>query len=161
MTFIYCLACEDTIWYVGQTTNPKERERLHRKTNDKGCGSDLIPKDVIWKFIILEEVDEDDAVDAERFYYEWFQPSVNKKYPGRSKKECDALYRREHRQQLDTYNAKWNKENADRRREICRRCREKRKHTKNVASIQNGFTQGHEGRTTGASQGTRETGVSS
>jgi len=115
MITIYCLASEDTIWYVGSTKDCKERLRYHKRPNNN-CSSKDIPEDVEWKFIALEEVEEDIRYDAERFYYEWLEPKLNRKVPGRT----DAEKNRDFRINNPDYHTKYNIKNKDHNNEIRR-----------------------------------------
>ena len=90
-TTIYCLACDDVIWYVGRSRLPKARESYHRGKY-VSYGSTLIPDDAIWSFIVLELVEDDQAVYAEKFYYDFLQPRLNKNMPGRSLADSKAAY---------------------------------------------------------------------
>ena len=91
MITIYCLASEDTVWYVGSTNNCRLRENKHRSLSSN-CGSKDIPEGVKWNFIALEEVDEEIRTQAERFYYEWLEPKLNFQVPGRTDEEYSILY---------------------------------------------------------------------
>ena len=91
MITIYCLASEDTVWYVGSTNNCRLRENKHRSLSSN-CGSKDIPEGVKWNFIALEEVDEEIRTQAERFYYEWLEPKLNFQVPGRTDEEYSRLY---------------------------------------------------------------------
>jgi len=102
MITIYCLASEDTIWYVGSTNNCKLRLSRHNSPyND--CGSKDIPEGVEWKMIALEEVEEHIRYDAERFYYEWLEPKLNRKVPGRTDTEYNQLYYQENKDRISEY----------------------------------------------------------
>ena len=94
-TTIYCLACDDVVWYVGRTRHPYNREH-HHKGKYASYGSSLIPDGVKWSFIILEVVKIEDAPGAEKFYYDYLQPRVNKHVPGRSLVESKAAWRAAH-----------------------------------------------------------------
>ena len=91
MITIYCLASEDTVWYVGSTNNCRLRENKHRSLSSN-CGSKDIPEGVKWNFIALEDVDEEIRTQAERFYYEWLEPKLNFQVPGRTDEEYSRLY---------------------------------------------------------------------
>ena len=90
-TTIYCLACDDIVWYVGRTRKPEARESFH-KGKYASYGSSLIPDGVKWKFIILEVVNVEDAPGAEKFYYDYLQPRLNKQVPGRTNTESKAAW---------------------------------------------------------------------
>ena len=120
MVFIYCLACPDTVWYVGKTKNPKARERHHRDPNEnKGVGASLIPSHITWELIVLDEVDDNLGADAERFYYEFLNPILNKLVPGRNKAEYYQDYRdsilKKHKERYEA-----NKEVINERRKLRR-----------------------------------------
>ena len=102
MITIYCLASEDTVWYVGSTNNCRLRENKHRSLSSN-CGSKDIPEGVKWNFIALEEVDEEIRTQAERFYYEWLEPKLNRKVPGRTDTEYNQLYYQENKDRISEY----------------------------------------------------------
>ena len=120
MISIYCLACPDTIWYVGSTNNQRKRFINHRRKQDKDVGSDLIPDGVIWELIVLEEVEDDQRYLAERFYYEWLEPKLNKVIPGRSRKESADIYRASHKEQQKILSKRWVETHREQERERCR-----------------------------------------
>jgi hypothetical protein len=101
--YIYCLASEDTIWYVGKTNHWEERERAHRNKSAKTCAADAIPDGTIWEMIRLDEVADEDGADAERFYYEYLEPLVNKNVPGRSRPEGKKEWEAQNRQKRREY----------------------------------------------------------
>jgi predicted GIY-YIG superfamily endonuclease len=97
MPFIYCLASEDEVLYVGRTTNLKIRECDHRKPSNR-TSSRFIPEGTKWDMICLEEVAEEDASHAEVFYYHFLEPKYNKSVPGRTKAEYQrSEYMKEYR----------------------------------------------------------------
>ena len=105
MPFIYCLASEDEVLYVGRTNDLKKREHNHRSKYNSSY-SRFIPKNIIWKFICLEEVAEEDAFHAEGFYYHYLQPTYNKKVPGRTRVEfcqSEAFKESEKKRHSDYY----------------------------------------------------------
>ena len=73
MPFIYCLASEDEVLYVGRTVDLKRREGNHRN-NPGNCYTRFIPEGTKWEMICLEEVAEEHAFDAEGFYYQFLKP---------------------------------------------------------------------------------------
>ena len=106
MPFIYCLASEDEVLYVGRTNNLKRREKEHRNKRDTTY-TRFIPASTKWEMICLEEVAEEDAFHAEGFYYQFLEPKYNKKVPGRTFaeyqqseacKEYNRKYSREYEQ---------------------------------------------------------------
>lgn len=110
-TTIYALACSETVWYVGSTTNPKKRECYHRSRSNRTTSRN-IPTDVVWEFVILEqsEMDEWLSKDTEAFYIEFLKPRCNKKMPGRSAK----MLRAANRDHYNTYDRNWRAANRDR-----------------------------------------------
>jgi len=110
MVFIYCLACPDTVWYVGKTTNPKIREYRHRRKERFEIGSYFIPDNVKWEFIILDEVEDEIGTDAERFYYDFLEPKCNKVIPGRSHEEATMNWRKTHPEDYYVYQRMYNSE---------------------------------------------------
>jgi len=103
MVYIYCLACEDTIWYVGSTLYPKKRLKNHRSGN-AGCNSKHIPKGIDYKMIILEECIEEDRKNYERFYIEYLEPALNKMMPGRDDAEAQHVYYLKNKERKKKYN---------------------------------------------------------
>jgi hypothetical protein len=56
----------------------------------------LIPDEVKWSFIVLEVVKVEDASAAEKFYYDYLEPRLNKQVPGRTHVESKAAYHAAH-----------------------------------------------------------------
>jgi len=98
MAYIYCIYCPETIWYIGSTIDFKRRERQHRIKNNKNIASDIIPDEIEWKMIILEEVEIDQRYQAEGFYIDWLSPTLNKRHPGRTSKQAKEIYWRKHQE---------------------------------------------------------------
>jgi predicted GIY-YIG superfamily endonuclease len=82
MHYIYALKDDDTYLYVGRTIHPSVRECGHRSRKDKSCGSSSIPKDINWKFVILDECeDTEEAEWTEKLLIDFFEPPYNKVRP--------------------------------------------------------------------------------
>ena len=87
--FIYGLFTDQLCWYVGRTTNPKQRYYTHRGKN-RTFGAALIPDIYDWEMVVLEETDDR---ARERHWYHLLRPLLNKEVPTRTLDEWRASNR--------------------------------------------------------------------
>jgi predicted GIY-YIG superfamily endonuclease len=80
--YIYALKDKNKYLYVGRTINPTKRESAHRGRKDKKCGSTSIPKEIDWKFVILDECeDTEEAEWMEKLVIDLYDPPYNEIKP--------------------------------------------------------------------------------
>jgi hypothetical protein len=120
METIYCLACPETVWYVGRTTDCVRREHQHRCSNNTSS-SKHIPKDISWNLIPLETVSYIDAVDAERFYIEFLEPRLNERIPRGSREETCKAYYQNNKDKCKESTCRWRENNPEKVKEMRRR----------------------------------------
>lgn len=116
MAFIYCLASDDTIYYVGQTNNPSYRLSQHRSSDS--LVSRFVSKDA-YDMIILDECDTSNALETEGFYIEWLEPQINTRFYRGSHLEADRAWKDanpdKRKESLHKYNT------SEKRKEVSRR----------------------------------------
>jgi len=87
---IYALVSEDEVLYIGKTTcSLKVRKKHHKSKKHNRCHSKNIPSDIVWDIILLEDVEDYNSIEYERFYIDYLEPRYNKLMPGRSGEEYE------------------------------------------------------------------------
>jgi zona occludens toxin (predicted ATPase) len=84
---IYALVSEDTVWYVGKTSQTLRQRKFGHTCKANRSSSKNIPAGVKWDIILLEETDDSISTDTERFYVDFLNPVCNLKIPGRTEEE--------------------------------------------------------------------------
>jgi len=80
--YLYALKDDaDRYLYIGRTTDPTRREYEHRGRKGASCGSVDIPKELAWRFVIIDECDEIDVKYLEILYINFFEPIYNRQRP--------------------------------------------------------------------------------
>ena len=80
--YIYALKDEDEYLYVGRTVSPAQRECGHRARKKKSCGSSSIPKEIEWRFVIIDECATlEEAEWSEKLLIDFFEPPYNRMRP--------------------------------------------------------------------------------
>ena len=80
--YIYALKDKEEFLYIGRTVHPDRRESNHRGRKDKKCGSVHIPKEIKWRFVIIDECETiEEAMWSEKLLIDFFEPPYNQVRP--------------------------------------------------------------------------------
>ena len=123
---IECIDLEIEDIYVGHTTNFKQRMVSHKCSVNNSNRKDhnlkiyrFIRENGGWdnwsmrEVIQLECVDKNEALTAEREYIELLGASLNTETPGRTDKECNSRYRKEHPEKVKEWQHNWYMKHRD------------------------------------------------
>jgi len=90
--YIYALRYKKRWLYIGRTKNPASRESTHRTSTDGKCGSADIPKNIDWKFIIIDDTcDKTNVAYWETYYINMMEPEFNRMRPRIQRYEVDKF----------------------------------------------------------------------
>ena len=122
----YRLVCKDVTVkevYVGHTTNEVDRRREHKSrcTNNNDIQYNLFVYRFIrehggwynWQLLVHEKIAVKDDIEArlrERYWCEFYNATLNRNVPGRSKKEYNAKYQVDHREEIKKYHTEHREE---------------------------------------------------